>query len=56
MSIIQWIGYQYQQRPLEANIGGVGQPLIFLNTETDDIGLNASNVAAKVDEVAQWGR
>ena len=41
-------------KAIAANIGGVGQPLIFLNTETDDIGLNASNVAAKVDEVAQW--
>ncbi len=41
-------------KAIASNLGGAGQPLIFLNTEADDIGLNAGNVSAKVDEVAQW--
>ncbi|MBP6397182.1 MAG: T9SS type A sorting domain-containing protein [Saprospiraceae bacterium] len=40
-------------KAIASNIGGVGQPLIYLNTETDDIGLTAGNVSAKVNEVAQ---
>ncbi len=35
---------------LAKNFGGSGQPLFFLNTDIDDIGVTSSNVAAKVDE------
>ena len=47
MSIIPVDWLPNTSKAIAANIGGVGQPLIFLNTKTDDIGLNASNVAAK---------
>lgn len=40
-------------KAIAANIGGSGQPLIYLNTEPDDIGLTAGNVTAKVNEVVQ---
>lgn len=40
-------------KAIASNLGGAGQPVIFLNTEADDIGLTATNVSAKVDEVVQ---
>ena len=33
------------------NLGGSGQPLFFINTDSDDLGVTGNNIAAKVEEV-----
>jgi hypothetical protein len=38
---------------LANNFGGFGQPIIYLNTDADDINLTSSNVTAKVDETIE---
>lgn len=37
---------------LAANLGGVGQPLFFLNTDNDDLGVTSQNVDAMVEETS----
>lgn len=37
---------------LAANLGGVGQPLFFLNTDDDDLGVTSQNVDAMVEETS----
>ncbi|MBK8701323.1 MAG: hypothetical protein IPN29_17970 [Saprospiraceae bacterium] len=39
-------------KAIGVNLGGSAQPLFFLNTESDDLGVTASNVTEKVNEVA----